>query len=197
MINRQEIDRVWFILIGWIFANMLGWATGLATGLLLVFVTNELGGVNSDQSLIFIVLPSVGVAAGFTQWWVIRDYFPDAQRWIPVTVVGYLLALLVYTALDFASIVTSGVTTHVIRLILMGAVTAIPQWWLLRQYYPYTSLWIVANAAGFLGFIWLMGNQFSQIGLVLIATFLSAWTGLVTGIVLAWLVDQVDVNIYE
>jgi hypothetical protein len=185
MANSSASIQSWRIPVWWMFANLLGWGAGLMLGWLLTLILARLDWVNEDRALVYAVLLSLGLTCGVAQWWVIKAYLPHSFYWIPVTLAGYGLALLVMMVSQGRNAVGS------ITFVLITAAIGLPQWLLLQKHYRRAGLWIPATVIGFLGFLWLLANPASSLtGIVIIGAILGALAAAPPGIVLAWLVRQ-------
>jgi hypothetical protein len=191
MLSQQDPVKLWPVMGWWIFANLGGWGVGISTGILLTLAAGAIPWVNQDRFLSIALLPSIGLACGVAQWMVLRDILPHSSKWILGTLAGYVLALLVLLVFNLAKLSNIGLWDDAVLLALMGAAIGVPQWWLLRQHYRGTGLWIFATGAGFLSFLWLVSRPAnSQNSFILIATLLGGLAAVITGFLLAGIVRQ-------
>jgi hypothetical protein len=178
-------------LASWSLASLVGWAAGIALGALLTVVGSRLLGLNEDRAGGYIVLLSVGLVCGATQSWVLRSYLPDAWRWIPATLAGCLLALVVSAAVSAARIAVTDPLLSGVIFGVIGAAIGVPQWLLLRQHLRGTGLWALATAAGFLIFLWLVANPANSLREIIgKGALLGALTAVPPGAVLTWVVRR-------
>lgn len=81
LLLRRYVDRAW----QWIPASLVA----PVLGVLIVLVA---GSWDADRGLA-VGVASYGVLAGAAQWWVLRRHVPRAGWWIPVSAVGWLIAV--------------------------------------------------------------------------------------------------------
>jgi hypothetical protein len=181
----------WWVESGlWVLASLAGWAAGLALGALFVEIGSRVFGLNADRALAYAVLLAVGLAVGDTQSAVLRRHLPGAWRWIPVTLAGYLLAMGITAAAGSARI-GSDLMSNAIILGLIGAAIGVPQWLLLRRTFGGAGLWVLASAAGFLAFLWLVAHPVgSEWEFIAAGAILGALAAIPPGLVLARMVSR-------
>jgi hypothetical protein len=185
MDDIQTRSRWWVELALWMLASLAGWAAGLTLGALLTGVGIDLFRLNEDRVLVYATLLSVALACGVAQSAALRGSLPGAWRWIPVTLAGYLLAMGITAAASGARILANEMS-NAILLALIGAAVGVPQWLLLRRHFRRTGLWVLASAAGFLSFLWLVGNPASSPReFVAVGTIMGTLAALLPGVVLA------------
>jgi len=174
----------------WFLANLVGWVSGFALGALLTEIGSSLFGLNEDRALVYALLLALGLACGIAQSAVLGRYLPRAWRWIPVTLAGFLLAMGVTAAASGARLAT-GLWANAILLALIGAAVGVPQALLLRRHFRGAGLWVLASAAGFLSFLWLVANPASSLGeFIAFGAILGALAAVPPGVLLAWVVRQ-------
>jgi hypothetical protein len=76
MSNRQTSLTGWSLLAGWTFAGAIGWAAGLAVGVLLTLAATKLAWLNQDHFFVCVTLISLGLSIGAAQPVVMRRYLP-------------------------------------------------------------------------------------------------------------------------
>ena len=191
MSDKQYPRGAWSLLAGWTFASSLGWAAGLAAGMALTLVTADLPWLDEDRFIVYAILISLGLTLGTAQWVVLRGYLPQPGRWITATLIGHLLCIIIVIGVNLARLGGVDVWANVLVLGLFGTAIGTSQWWILRQHYRQAGLWVLASAAGFLCFMWLIVDPAHSPGeLVVRGTIIGALTAAVTGAVLAWAVRQ-------
>ena len=186
----QTRTRSWHVLAWWILANLVGWVSGFALGALLTEIGSSLFGLNEDRALVYALLLALGLACGSAQSAVLGRYLPRAWRWIPVTLAGYLLAMGITAAASGARLAT-GLWANAVLLALIGAAVGVPQALLLRRHFCGAGLWVLASAAGFLSFLWLVANPASSLGeFIVFGAILGALAAVPPGVVLARVVRE-------
>jgi hypothetical protein len=191
MSYRATPAGAWPLLGGWISANAIGWAAGLAAGGLFTLAVSRLSWLNEDRVLVDATVICLGLALGAAQWVVMRRYVPRPGRWVAATLIGYLLCLLIFAGGNLARLAGPGVWDDVLLSALLGAAIGAPQWWILRRCYRGAGLWVLGTAAGFLWIVWAIVDPSHSLGeLVIRCTIIGALGAAVTGAVLVWLVHR-------
>jgi hypothetical protein len=190
-INKHPFD--WKFGILWTLATILGLVLGIAISLIVITVIYKITHINEDTIAMFIIFPSIGFSVGFLQWLNLRRRVSWASMWTWVTAAGWIisipLALLLYTWLRSISasafVDVWGKTIQATMIaILIGAI----QWLLLRRYISRAGWWIFANLIG-----WNAASLISGAGAmvgVLDSIPMGISVGAVTGLALAWLLQQ-------
>jgi hypothetical protein len=188
---RNKHLNTWSLPVWWILASFAGWLAGMALGVGITLAARLIPWVNEDRFLPYAVLLSLGLTVGVSQWSVMKSYFYKAARWIPATFSGFALTLLVFAGANLIKFQTSGLWDDAILLSLIGIAIGIPQWWMLRKDHHGASLWILASAAGFLSFLWLIAQPTNFPAEFIIRTALTGTVAAaIPGMVLIWLVRQ-------
>jgi hypothetical protein len=188
MSNKQDSSGPWSLLIEWILASSLGWAVGLAAGMLLTEVASHLSWLNEDRVFAFATLASLGIAIGGAQWIVMRRYLPKSVRWITATVVGFLLCLVILVVFNLVGLGGTGIWDDLLLLALLGTAIGTSQWWVLRHQYHNAGMWVLVSAVGFLAFIWIILNPSSSLSdLVIRGTIIGTLAAMLSGAALVWL----------
>jgi hypothetical protein len=191
MSSEQNIIRAWPVFAWWILASLVGWAIGLMLSVSLTGVAGRLPGVNEDRFLVSAGLVSVGLATGAAQARIMRGYLPRPERWIAVTILGYLLAIIPFAFDQLLRLSGPGLLDDVLLLAWIGATIGVGQSWLLRQHHHRTGIWVLASAAGLLSFLWLIANPASTPGeFVVLGSIAGTLAAAPPGVVLARLVRQ-------
>jgi hypothetical protein len=195
---RNQPWGAFSLLPGWVFANLLGWITGLVAAQILA----PLGArspfpwhYDTDKAIAYASLVLLGITVGISQWLVYRSYLPNAKYWIPATMIGYLLSVIIFALAnnDPARLIRTELLNNMILLGLMGFVIGVSQWWVLRQHFERSGLWVLASTFGFLFFIWLIVDPtHSQIELIIRAGLVWAFAAAVSGATLIWIIRQSD-----
>jgi hypothetical protein len=191
MSNKQNSFSSWPLLAWWTFASLIGWAAGLAVGVLLTLVAGRFAGVNEDRFLVYAILLSVGLTTGVAQWRVMMHFLPQPIQWVAATLIGYLLSLIVIVGANQARLSVAGLWDDVLLLGLIGTAIGTAQWWRLRQHYRGAGVWMLATAVGFLSFMWLVANPAHSLGeFITLGTILGTLAAAAPGAALVWLVRQ-------
>ena len=117
----------------------------------------------------------VGLVVGFGQWLVLRQWFSGAT-WILMSAGGWAIAGLL-VGYGLIPLPPPGFITSLILGAIFGAFMGFGQWLVLRRFVRNSAPWIAVSAAS-----WAAG--FSG---VLGVVFAGALAGLITGILLDWL----------
>jgi hypothetical protein len=189
--NKHPFD--WKFGILWTLATTMGLVLGIAISLLVISGISKLTNIDEDTIAIFIILPSIGFSIGFLQWLNLRKRVSWASMWIWVTAAGWVisipLALSLYTWLQSISasafVDVWGKTIQATMIaILIGTI----QWLLLRRHISRAGWWILANLIG-----WKAASLTAVAGAmvsVLDSIPMGISVGVITGLVLAWLLQQ-------
>ena len=143
--------------------ELLGLGLVAFAGILLVRVFSEGGGPEALVGLgLFTLLGAwEGAVVGLAQWIVLRRRLPEIARrsWVWATVAGAaatgFLGMLPGTVMsltgdgggtmpEFES--TESLATEIALAMILGAILAIPQWWVLRRHVRAAGWWVPANA---------------------------------------------------
>ncbi len=175
----------------WILVNALSWFTGVTLGLLVLLAARNIHWINEDRVFAYAALCCIGLASSVEQWLVMKEILPRARRWILATLIGYGLTPFILAALNLLKVPGAQLWSNILLFALLGACIAIPQWWLLRQYYHQAGIWILATMVGFQFFLWMTSNPAnSQSDLISVVTILGALSGILTGFALTWITRQ-------
>jgi hypothetical protein len=168
--SRKEITMIvakqrppWFFYLEWVFLNMLAiilaWYISSA---LISVVETVVGGtitvggetrITEDFLFLYFLFPILGLLAGTLQYALLRRYFPRMGWWIAATLFGWTVMVaiaVIIIGVIIAPVPALGNSTFAIMLgmFLIGAITTLPQWWMLRQRTCHASWWILASAIG-------------------------------------------------
>ena len=153
--DQHRVQIEWSFWFQWILATTLGWLAGWA-------VLGEVG---------------IGAAIGVAQWLVLRREVANAGWWILASAVAWAVSWgIIVSGLVVppgADLISSLIVGAAVGLLLGGG-----QWFVLRRWTHYASLWILANMSAWsVGFSGIFGG----------AVLTGAVVGAVTGLVLDWL----------
>lgn len=191
MSNKRSFLSACSLLAGWTFTSAVGWAAGLAVGVLLTLVAAKLPWLNEDRFFDYATLISLGCTTGIAQWIVMRRYLSNPSRWVVGTLIGYLLCLIIFVGSNLARLEREGVWDDVLLLGLVGVAIGACQWWVLRQQYHQAGLWIPATAVGFLCFLWIIINPSHSLGEHIIrGAIVGTFTTIAPGMTLVYLVRK-------
>jgi hypothetical protein len=191
MSNNQDARGAWSLLARWTFASSVGWAAGLTAGMALTSAAGNLPWLDEDRFFAYAILISLGLTLGAAQSVVLRHCLPQPGRWITATLIGHSLCLITIVGGNLARLGGTEVWGNVLLLGLFGTAIGTSQWWILRQHYRRAGLWVLASAAGFLCFMWIIVNPAHSLGeLVIRGAIIGALAAAVPGAVLVWLVRQ-------
>jgi len=122
----------------------------------------------------------LAITTSVTQWWLLRPFLPSAQRWIPVTMAGWLVGGLVIAAEVTLSnsLGLPTMLTFALGAVSIGAILGGAQMLYLRRVIPNAGWWFVINVLAFSSLL-LVGRSATSLieGLVVISL-----PGLITGV---------------
>jgi hypothetical protein len=183
----------------WTLVTILGLVLGIVISLLVISAISKIANTDEDTIGIFIILPSIGFSVGFLQWLKLRRRVSWASMWIWVTAAGWMisipLALSLYSWLQSISASTFvDVWGKTIQATMIAILIGVIQWLLLRRHISRAGWWIFANLIGWNAASLLAGAG-AMVG-VLDSIPMGISVGAVTGLALAWLLQQplVDPN---
>jgi hypothetical protein len=128
----------------WVLANVVGWTVGLYAGSSALAVP---GGQSVGLPLICVGGVFAGLCVGVAQWVVLNHAAPTSRRWILMTMLGGLLAIVPSSAAGIFAVFGLGFGAGMAGA-AFGSVVGGMQWLLLRQRNGGAVGWIVANALG-------------------------------------------------
>jgi hypothetical protein len=153
MLKRETLNTYWqpigrylreHFLARWVLANVIGWTVGLYAGSSAFTLP---GGQGVGLPLICVGGVFAGLCVGLAQWVVLNHAAPTSRRWILMTVLGGLLAIVPASAAGIFAVFGLGFGAGMAGA-AFGAVVGTMQWFLLRQQNGGAVGWIVANALG-------------------------------------------------
>jgi hypothetical protein len=148
--------------------------------------------ITEDYLAIYPLVLFVGLLTGAAQYGLLHHTLPRMGWWVPATVGGWLLGLLLAIMPGWLHLEKA--FSFDLVLILLGLSIGVAQWLLLRRRLPKAAWWIVANILGW-GCLALItpGNSVDQYGLFILG-FLPACA---TAGTLALLMKQVPDRVYS
>lgn len=196
MSEKRQSRGAISLLVAWIFANLLGWTTGLVTAEIVAPLAARSPfpwHYDTDVAFAYASLVLVGITIGIAQWIVLRRYLPRATPWMSATIVGYLLSGIIFAIANNnpARLLRTEVVNNLILFGLMGIAIGASQRWVLRQHYGRSGLWVLASTVGFQFFMWLVVDPAHSQGEFLIRSAIAgAFAAAVTGLALVWMIRQ-------
>jgi hypothetical protein len=126
------------------------------------------------------IISGLAITTSVTQWLLLRPFLPGAQRWIPVTMAGWLIGGLVIAA-EVTLSNRLGLPTMLafaIGAVSIGAILGSTQMLYLRRIIPNAGWWFAINVLAFSSLL-LVGRSATSLieGLVIISL-----PGLITGV---------------
>ncbi len=146
-------------IIKWVVLTVL--AVPLTWGLAIVIlklVTSQVGGtilvdgqtrITEDYLMSYLFLPLMGLTTGIFQYLLLRGYLAGMGWWIPASLVGWSLPIIVFQWIvsPLIQIPESPLST-LLTAVLIGLLIAIPQWLVLRGRFANAAWWLAAGAFG-------------------------------------------------
>jgi hypothetical protein len=135
----------------------------------------------------------LGVTIGVAQWIILRNYLPAARAWIPATMTGYLLSVIIFAVpnTDPTRLLRTELLNNMILLGLTGFAIGVSQWWVLRTEVERSGLWMLASTLVFLFFVWLVVDPArSPVELSIRAGIIGASAAAVSRATLLWLMRR-------
>ena len=148
----------WFFYLGWVVLNaitiIMAWYIAWELISLIVKIvgsTIQVGGqirFTEDFLFFYVLFPIIGLLAGIIQYTLLRRYLPEMIWWIGATILGWLTPF--FSGYFIITLLEQRNDTLAIMfgMLLVGAVIAVPQWWMLRKRVRYASWWILAYGFG-------------------------------------------------
>lgn len=191
MPHSQNTISASSLLARWVLGSALGFGVGMAGGAGLTLAAEKAARVNPDRLLVYAMLLCLSLAGGFTQSRTAARFLPRPGRWIPATVIGYALALVAFLLPGLLNLSGPEQVQAALPLALMGTAIGVSQWWVLRQHFHGAVVWILASAAGFLSFLWLVAHPaHSLTEMVIVGAVLGGLAAVAPGAALVWFVRR-------
>jgi len=98
----------------------------------------------------YVLLPMLGLLIGLLQYLLLRRYLPRMVWWIPATVLGWALPLLLGLASVgwLPALAIDPVWSGALGFALIGASIGVCQWLVLRRRIHRATLWVLASILG-------------------------------------------------
>jgi hypothetical protein len=122
--------------------------------------------ITEDYLMVYTFVPIMGILTGALQYTLLQRYLPRMGWWIPATIGGWLLGMLLVAMMT--KFVWRGAAYNLdFMFITMGFSIGMGQWLLLQRRLPQAGWWILANVAGW-GLLALIttGNSINQYGII-------------------------------
>lgn len=161
MITRSKTPD-WFFYPAWVTLHIISVLLALAVYWALISPIKSIAGeyiliagqarITEDFLLPYIFWPTLALANGLWQYYLLRRYLPGIDWWIGVTAFGWLLALFgaqfLYRATVATTLDVNSIQFELIKILLTGGAIGLAQWLVLRQFVPHAAWWILANVIG-------------------------------------------------
>ena len=122
----------------------------------------------------------LAITTSVTQWWLLRPFLPSAQRWIPVTMAGWLVGGLVIAAevTISNSLGLPAMLSFALGAVSIGAIIGGAQMLFLRRIMPNAGWWLAINVLAFSSLLLVGRSATSFIELIVVLSL----PGLITGV---------------
>lgn len=195
MFDKTDLSTGWAFWFGWVLANAVGAVVGFPLAIAALQVIAVVTAVDERAIFPYILFPVVGICIGGMQWLILRRYTSRAGWWVLSTAAAWpicyaFIGLATRGVVRIGGVSYAGLAIWVITFGLIGAVLGGIQWLILRRYFAGAGWWIIASAAGFIGFA-VIGPLDDILTLVVL---LGLIPGATTGAALVWLLRQPPVE---
>ncbi len=157
-----------------------------------IIYVNGVRHITEDYLFDYFFVPVIALLIGSLQYGLLRRYLPHMGWWIPATVLGYSLGMLLTLGLRGALVYLETAEpfyeswTKNMFFILLGLSIGACQWLLLRRRLPRAGWWIIANIVGWGLLALIIAVPFGMFGFIALGTLPAA----VTAVTLALLMNQ-------
>lgn len=187
MILTRSKALNWSLFLRWMLASALALILGLSLADLLTQALGRLPPFDPERFYAAAALLCVGLMLGLTQSQLGGPVLPAAGRWIRVTVLGCLPAVLPLAADLLPGVTLPRVLADALLFAFIGSALGLGQWTALREKYHAAIWWIPANALGLLSYLLLsIYPPSSTRQLISIAALLGLFFAVPTGALLLW-----------
>jgi hypothetical protein len=155
-----------------------------------IIYVNGVRRITEDYLFGYIFVPVTGILTGLLQYGLLRRNLPRMGWWVPATVGGWLLGLILSFGLRqvaanfWTDEVIYGPGSQEVAFFLMGLSIGLGQWLLLRRRLPWAGWWIVANVAGWSLFALVTGQTLGQFGLMVLGLLPASVTAVTLGLLM-------------
>jgi hypothetical protein len=146
--------------------------------------------ISEDYLLVYIFVPAIGLLTGSLQYGLLRRYLPRMGWWMPATLLGYALGLLL-TLLLREALISSGTaaafyqsSAQNVSFVFLGLSIGMAQWLLLRRRLPRAGWWIVANVVGWGLLALIIGGMLGLFGIMALGLLPSSVTAVMLGLLM-------------
>ena len=146
--------------------------------------------ISEDYLLVYIFVPAIGLLTGLLQYGLLRRYLPRMGYWMPATLLGYSLGLLLTLILREA-LISAGTaaafyqsSAQNVSFIFLGLSIGVSQWLLLRRRLPRAGWWIVANVVGWGLLALIMGGALGLFGIIALGLLPASVTAVTLGLLM-------------
>lgn len=188
--NQIKTDRVYWL--AWFLASVMGYGVGAILGTAVAYGPLLNGVADSVRSTMIGMM--MGATGGYFQWVVLRERIAGAGLWGLASALGFGSAMRAMGAIDIGENYAMAV---VLMASVLGVISGILHWLILRRKFANAGWWLVANCLGSLiglldfGFVIALGEagKWTQAILTFGMAF-GAGYGAITGAMLTWLLQQ-------
>jgi len=160
MMQTDNRKPAWLFYPGWVALSAISipiaWAITWAIVSRIVQVVGERIQVAGESHITedfiggYVLLPMLGLLIGVLQYLLLRRYLPRMVWWIPATVLGWALPLLLGLASVgwLPALAMDPVWSGALGFALIGASIGVCQWLVLRRRIHRATLWVLASILG-------------------------------------------------
>jgi hypothetical protein len=160
MMQTDNRKPAWLFYPGWVALSAISipiaWAITWAIVSRIVQVVGERIQVAGESHITedfiggYVLLPMLGLLIGVLQYLLLRRYLPRMVWWIPATVLGWALPLLLGLASVgwLPALAMDPVWSGALGFALIGASIGVCQWLVLRGRIHRATLWVLASILG-------------------------------------------------
>ena len=160
MMQTDNRKPAWLFYPGWVALSAISipiaWSITWAIVSRIVQVVGERIQVAGESHITedfiggYVLLPMLGLLIGVLQYLLLRRYLPRMVWWIPATVLGWALPLLLGLASVgwLPALAMDPVWSGALGFALIGASIGVCQWLVLRRRIHRATLWVLASILG-------------------------------------------------
>ena len=143
--------------------------------------------ITEDYLAMYAFVPMVSLLTGAVQYELLRQYLSRMGWWVPATVAGWLLGILLVGLPGWLGRTNTPINDQDLIFLVMGLAIGTAQWLLLRRRLARAGWWIAANALGWLllGLI-IPGNSLDQFGLLILGFLPACATAVMLALQMNW-----------
>jgi hypothetical protein len=177
----------WSFYIGWILLTSLSMLLAYAVVFFLLrfaisligdyIYVNGVRHITEDYLALYFLVPVMALLSGAVQYMLLRLYLPRMGWWVPATVGGWLLGMLLVSLL--IQVHWMDPSNIELTFLLLGLAIGCLQWLVLMRRLPRAGWWIAASMLGWaLLLLFTSGNSIGQEGLFFIGFFPASATAM-------------------